>query len=131
MSYMRGGCYIWRDDERVHVWIDDGYDGWRDSTWADARMQAPITGAAQQEAASGVGIRQDAADAYVVMRLAELVVEQRIAATIESAVATFRGNGGCLALERLSATLTATLAAIGSDPAAADIRSLWNKAPSD
>jgi hypothetical protein len=23
MSYMRGPCYVWRDDERVHVWADD------------------------------------------------------------------------------------------------------------
>jgi len=130
MSYMRGGCYIWRDDERVHVWIDDGYDGWRESTWAHGRTQRSAH-AGRQEATSGVGIRQDTADAYVVMRLAELVAEQRIAATIQSAVATFVGNGGCLALERLSARLTATLEVIGSDPAAADIRSLWNKAQND
>jgi hypothetical protein len=24
VSYMRGACYIWRDDERVHVWADEG-----------------------------------------------------------------------------------------------------------
>lgn len=28
MSYMQGPCYVWRDDERVHVWADDGYNGW-------------------------------------------------------------------------------------------------------
>lgn len=41
----------------------------------------------------------------MVMRLAELVCEQRIGAVIESAVANFSGNGGCLALQKLSALL--------------------------
>lgn len=131
MSYMRGGCYIWRDDHRVHVWAEDGYDGWGDSSWADGRTHGPIPDSAQHGGASGVGIRQEIADAYVVMRLAELVAEQRIATVVESAVATFGGNGGCLALQKLSAALVGKLAQIGSDPAAAEIRNLWNKAHRD
>jgi hypothetical protein len=124
MSYMRGPCYVWRDDERVHVWADDGYDGWGDSSWAEGRRHAPTRDSAQPGGASGVGIRYEIADAYVVMRLAELVAEQRIGTVVESAVATFAGNGGCLALQKLSAALVAKLEPIGSDPAAAEIRKL-------
>jgi hypothetical protein len=122
---MRGPCYVWRDDERVHVWAEDGYDGWDDSSWAEARTLPHVPGSAPDSAASGVGVQQEIADAYVVMRLAELVCEQRIGAVVESAVANFGGNGGCLALGRLAATLIKTLAPIGSEPAAAEIRSLW------
>ena len=98
MSYMRGACYVWRDDDRVHVWAEDGYDGWSDSSWAEGRAHAATPDSAQPGEASGVGIRQEIADAYVVMRLAELVAEQRIGTVVESAVATFGGNSGCLAL---------------------------------
>ena len=125
MSYMRGACYIWRDDGRVHIWAEDGYDGWADSDWAEGREQTPTPDSAQHGGASGVGIRQEIADGYVVMRLAELVAEQRIGAVVESAVATFGGNGGCLALQKLAAALISTLEPIGSDPAAAEIRNLW------
>jgi hypothetical protein len=65
------------------------------------------------------------------MRLAELVCEQRISAVVEAAVANFGGNGGCLALERLAATLVKTLEPIGSEPAAAEVRNLWSKARDD
>lgn len=131
MSYMRGTCYIWRDDDRVHVWAEDGYDGWGDSSWAEGRNHAPTPDSAQHGGASGVGIRQAIADSYVVMRLAELVAEQRIGAVVESAVATFGGNGGCLALQRLRAELVGGLEPIGSDPAAEEIRKLWSKTARD
>jgi hypothetical protein len=35
MSEMRGPCYVWRDDNRVHVWAEDEYDGWDDTRWAE------------------------------------------------------------------------------------------------
>jgi hypothetical protein len=73
-------------------------------------------------------VLQESADAYVVMRLAELVCEQRIGAVIESAVANFGGNGGCLALQKLAAALVRQLEPIGSEPAAAEIRNLWSEA---
>src|SRR2546425_12924682 len=104
MSYMRGSCYVWRDDICVHVWAEDGYDGWDDASWAEGRNASHAPGSAT-DGGSGVGVRQEIADAYVVMRLAELVCEQRIGAVIESAVANFSGNGGCLALAKLSALL--------------------------
>lgn len=65
MSYMRGPCYIWRDDTRVHVWAEDGYDGWDDTNWAERRTHAEVLTPAPRNGASGVGIRQEIADAYV------------------------------------------------------------------
>src|SRR2546425_6954140 len=100
MSYVRGACYIWRDDERVHVWAENGYDGWEDSVWAEGRKHAAIPNSARHGRASGVEIRQEIADGYVVMRLAELVCEQCIGAVVESAVANFGGNGGCLPVQK-------------------------------
>lgn len=65
------------------------------------------------------------------MRLAALVAEQRIGTVVESAVANFGGNGGCLALQKLCAALVGTLEPIGTDPAAAEIRHVWSKAHRD
>lgn len=126
MSYMRGACYIWRDDDRVHVWAGDGDDGWDESSWAEGRTDVPES--VQLGPASGVGVRQEVADAYVVMRLAEVVAEQRLGAVIEAAVADFGGNGGCLALQKLAGAFVGALDPIGSDPAAVELRDLWNKA---
>ena len=70
MSYMRGPCYIWRDDTQVHVWAENGYDGWDDASWADG-IKRPEGSAAVRETPSGVGIPQEAADLYVVMRQLE------------------------------------------------------------
>jgi hypothetical protein len=50
------------------------------------------------------------------MRLAELVCEQRVGAVIESAVAQFGGNVGCLALQKLATALVGKLEPVG----------LWN-----
>ena len=131
MSYMRGTCYIWRDDTRVHIWAEDGYDRWDDTSWAEGRKHGPTSDPPQAGGASGVGIRQEIANAYVVMRLAELVAEQRIDAVVEFAVANLSGNGGCLALQKLRAALVGRLESIASDPAAAEIRELWNKTTGD
>jgi hypothetical protein len=126
MSYMRGPSYIWRDDNHVHIWADHGYDGWAEANWSDGRKHS-VPDSAPYGEASGVGIRQETADAYVVMRLAELVCEQRVGAVVESAVANFGGNGGCLALQRLAAALVKSLDPIGLEPGAAEIRNLWSK----
>jgi len=92
MSYMRGPSYVWGDSTRLHVRVDDGYDGWDDTSWAGGRRQSQGADSAPHDGASGVGIRQEIADAYVVMRLAELVCEQRIRAVVESAVTSFVGT---------------------------------------
>lgn len=67
MSYMRGPCYIWRDDTRVHVWAEDGYDGWDESSWAEGAGRPHRFPVWRSDSASGVGIRQEIADTYVVM----------------------------------------------------------------
>jgi len=131
MSYMRGPCYIWQDDTRVHLWAEDGYDGWDETSWAEGRKRSQVPYSALHGAASGVGIRQEVADGYVVMRLAELVCDQRIGVVIESALANFGGNGGCLALQKLAATLVAALEPIGAYPAAAEMRKLWSATDED
>lgn len=59
------------------------------------------------------------------------VCEQRIGAMVESAFAKFGGNGGCLALQKLAVALVNTLEPIGSEPAAAEIRTVWSKAGDD
>ena len=130
MAYTRGPSYIWRDDHHVHIWAEDGYDGWVEAGWSEGRKHSVPESASYGEA-SGVGIQQEIADAYAVMRLAELVCEQRIRAVVESAVTNFGGNGGCLALEKLAVALVSKLEPIGSDPAAAEIRSLWSRAHGD
>jgi hypothetical protein len=104
----------------------DGYDAWDDASWADNPLRAPMHGSTTRGGASGVGIRQEIADAYVVMRLAELICEQRVRSVVESAVINFGGNGGCLALQKLAAALVEHLELIESDPAAADVRTLWS-----
>ena len=97
MSYMRGACYIWRDDERVHVWAEDGGDGWHDSSWAEG-LKHDRSHPAENGEASGIGLRQEIADVYVVMRLAELVAEQRI--VVEAAVATCGATVNTLGQDR-------------------------------
>jgi hypothetical protein len=65
------------------------------------------------------------------MRFAELICEQRIRAVVHSAVANFGGNGGCLALQKLAATLVSTLEPIGSQSVVAEVRILWNQASNE
>lgn len=54
MSYIRGSNYVWRDDDRLHVWAEDGYDGWDDTSWAEGRNAAQARGSTT-DGASGVG----------------------------------------------------------------------------
>lgn len=108
MAYIRGATYIWHDDERVHIWAADGRDEWQDSGWAEA-VQSQRRGEQPMGAApSGVGLSQDVADLYVVMRFAELVQQKRVGETVERAISTYRGNGGCLALLQLAPILLRT-----------------------
>lgn len=65
MSYMRGPCYVWRDDHVVHVWAGDGYDGWDDTGWAENQKHPQTPESRPHGGPSGVGIPQDIADAYV------------------------------------------------------------------
>jgi hypothetical protein len=49
-------------------------------------------------APSGVGLPQEIADEYAVMRFAQLIAEAGLRATIDRALAHGGGNGGCMAL---------------------------------
>ncbi len=70
MSYMRGRYYLWRDDERLHIWAADGYDGWDESGWAFAPDKNPE---AEGSRASGVSILMEVIDEPVVVRIAEMI----------------------------------------------------------
>src|SRR5262245_46089434 len=94
MSYMRGANYLWRgEDDRRHLWIDDGFDPWEETGWAEGKVIDP-------RPAAGVAIRQEVMDEYVVMRIAELVESGEAAAAIDRALAQYGGNFGCSALMR-------------------------------
>lgn len=106
MSYMRGRHYLWRDDERLHLWAADGYDGWDDSIWASGSGNSKGCG---EHRASGVAIPTDVIDELVVMRLAEVISEGTVAPAIERACAKHTGNGGCEVLATNAEGLVAVL----------------------
>jgi hypothetical protein len=98
MAYLRGDVYIWLGgDDRVHVWVADGDDGWAESGWAlcDDDRHAP-----GREDASGVGVPQAPMDEFVVMRFAQLLDEGVLSDAINRALENHTGNGGCVALTR-------------------------------
>jgi len=97
---MRGDVYIWSDGERVHFWSADGHDWWQEAGWAEGRT---LPGSPEAEAesaivAGGVSLRQVDTDAYVLMRLAELVAEGRAVEAIDRALERSGGNFGAIAL---------------------------------
>jgi hypothetical protein len=96
MAYLRGDNYVWAGtDGRFHVWLADGDDGWSESVWACADDGTRAKG---REESSGVGMPSDAMDEFVVMRLAELIRDGTVAATIDRAIQNHEGNFGCSAL---------------------------------
>lgn len=110
MSYLRGDLYVWSDGDRVHLWCADGYDGWNDSIWAEHRpMPAIAPDPPDGPLASGVGIRHEDLDAFVVMRLAQLIDEGTIGAAIDQALERGGKNGGGEALVRHVVQLRAAL----------------------
>lgn len=105
MSYLRGDQYIWSDDERLHIWVADGYDGWDAAGWADGVGASKESGSG----ASGVGVSKEIMDAFVMMRVAELVEEDLIDEAVVRAMAHGGGNGGCEALAKNAERLKAVL----------------------
>jgi hypothetical protein len=106
MSYLRGDYYLWRDGNRqLHIWARNGCDGWHDSVWAETSGQG--------ENDSGVQVPQEVMDRYVVMRLAELLVQKRAVAMLDAVVppGSELGNGGEAALrsnlDRIRSSLVA------------------------
>ena len=103
MSYLRGEYYLWRDDEdRTHFWAQDGYDRWDETIWGET-----TTDEAQP---SGVALPQSIADAYVMMRLAQLIREGRVATAAADAIARGEGNFGAKDLVELGPAIVAALA---------------------
>lgn len=107
MAYLRGDHYIWADgDDRLHIWVHDGEDGWRE-TWATDSDGSPIPG---RENASGVSIPEAIMDEYVVMRFAELIGSRAVEATIDRALRF--GKNGNFGSEALAARAGALKAAV-------------------
>lgn len=102
VSYTRGRPYIWSDGRDVHIWSDQGDDGWRESGWAHGL----------QAGASGVGLSVGALDEFVLMRLAELIRDGGVCRAAERAMAHHRGNGGCVALVESWEAIKAALGAL-------------------
>lgn len=104
-----GRQYLWVDATHVHIWSAEGYDGWDESSWVQG-FEAPTD---RRSAAfgrpSGVSVRQEVADEYVVMRLAELVATGRFEAAVERALANHAGNRGCQALAEYAPALRSAL----------------------
>jgi hypothetical protein len=103
MSYLRGETYIWSDGDRFHIWVADGYDEWDESDWGHGQ-------AASAEAhPSGVGISGEVMDAFVMMRLAEMIELNLVDSAVDRALVQGSGNGGCNALLKNAANLKSAL----------------------
>lgn len=117
MSYMRGDHYLWTDEEGyLHIWAADGYDGWDDTIWhceddGSARASHAKDG---RNIASGVCIRQEVIDEYVMMRLAQLIAEGRVDAAIDRANSR-HGNYGGMVLAKNADRLKRALANVELD----------------
>jgi hypothetical protein len=108
MSYMRGAYYVWRSENRTHFWASDGYDGWDETGWAE--KPAP------DSRPSGVALPQEVADAYVMLRLAQLVREGRVATAAAEGLERGGGNFGAKDLTELGAAIVAALAPLRGEP---------------
>jgi hypothetical protein len=95
VAYTRGETYIWSDGEHLHIWADTGMDDW-------AQMERYQ----DMPDASGVQISEPLADELAVMRFAELLASGDVADVVTRALTNWKGNSGCLALERFAAQLS-------------------------
>ncbi|HEX8464567.1 MAG TPA: hypothetical protein VF627_08105 [Abditibacterium sp.] len=120
MAFLRGECYIWTDESGFHFWAKDGYDGWDLSSWAcyddGSEDGHRIEGF---ENASGVSIREEVMDAFVMMRVAQLIYEGKVEEVIDRAAndLEFGGNTGGKMLQRNAAKLKDALSRIKLDDA--------------
>jgi hypothetical protein len=97
MAYLRGETYIWSSEHHTHFWAAHGDDGWRESGWGEHHLAA----ASQHELEpGGVMVRQDAVDAFVIMRFAEILRERRLDEALDAATKLGGTNAGCEALLR-------------------------------
>jgi hypothetical protein len=92
VAYIRGSTYIWSDGEHLHLWAEDGLDGWQSMEQFSGKPNA-----------SGVQIAEALVDQFAVMRFAELVKAGRVKSVMEVALA--HGNFGGAALAELAPLL--------------------------
>ncbi len=108
MAYFRGDDYIWSDGESLHLWSRDGADGWETRYEDENEQRLP-----GWENASGVAIREEIINQFVMMRLARLLVEET-AKDIENIIdqAVQVENYGADFLRRNAQTLKAAFRAL-------------------
>ncbi len=112
MSYLRGEDYIWDDSEGgFHFWCKNGYDGWDESGWACSEEKEGERHDGY-ERASGVRVRRDVIDAFVMMRLARLIYEGKIEEAVERASNELGGNVGGAMLRKNAARISEALSGI-------------------
>ena len=110
MAYLRGETYIWRDESGFHFWAKDGYDNWDVTGWAD--NETGEKRAEGYENASGVSIREEIVDGFVMMRLAQLICEGKVETVVDHVVNELGGNFGSMMLMRNAEKLKAALSKI-------------------
>ena len=83
MAYFRDDLYAFASDEAdgewFHFWMRGGYDAWEESGWAAA-------GREPSKRDSGVGIPTKWVDRFVLMRLAEMLVEGTATTTLDAMI---------------------------------------------
>jgi hypothetical protein len=110
MAYLRGDIYIWDDVSGVHFWNKSGYDSWDLAAWAtDETGENRRSGF---EEASGVSVPMDVMDAFVMMRLAQIICEGHVEEAIDSATSKFGGNAGAKVLTKNAGAIKKALAGI-------------------
>ncbi len=112
MAYMRGNYYLWSDGERLHIWMADGYDSWDEAGWA---LDNDGKRSADRLNASGVSIPEKVMDAFVMMRLAQMLDEGTTGGAIDRAISEYGGNFGSTMLAKNAQKIKAALAQIKLD----------------
>lgn len=109
---MRGNYYLWSDGDNLHIWVADGYDGWDEAGWA---VDDDGERSADHVNASGVSIPEKVMDAFVMMRLAQMIDESLVGKAIDRAIGEYGGNFGSTMLAKNAQKLKAALTQIKLD----------------
>ncbi len=120
MAYMRGHNYIWTDESGFHIWVKDGADGWDEAGWCCSSGEDEESVRDEGfENASGTSISVAAMDAFVMMRLAQIIYEGKVDEAIDNAWGQqFGGNTGAQMLKKNAAQLREALKKIQMEDAA-------------
>jgi hypothetical protein len=103
MAYLRGDNYFWSDGEALHIWSAQGRDHWDSFVWAESFQNDPAN------TASGLKIPEEVINAFVMMRVAELVENGLVEASIQNALAIGKANFGCESLVKNSKWIASAL----------------------